>query len=135
MIMPQVRLDVKGFELGGADHAERGVPAARVVPGLDPLEDGRSELGLGCPALGVEQLALQGRPEANAVMQRMTAEDFEYRDDPELLGALGEVVVESTRSSTPSRSLSGVVRDLDMAGGRRLSAGQVQFAVRGSRCH
>ena len=37
--------------------------AARVVPGLDPLEDGRGEFPPGGPGLPVEQLALQGPEE------------------------------------------------------------------------
>src|SRR6516162_1665719 len=45
---------------------ERGVPAVRVVPPLDEVEDGDSGLGWSREASAVEQLALQGREEALA---------------------------------------------------------------------
>jgi len=54
---------VKGLKLGWGQVAEAGVAAPRVVPGLDPLEDRRSQLGPGCPGAGVEKFALHRRPE------------------------------------------------------------------------
>ena len=42
------------------------MPAVRVVPALDELEDGQAGLDLGREAAAVEELALEGREEARA---------------------------------------------------------------------
>ena len=48
----------------GAEHPAVGVAAARVVPGLDPIEDRQRELLAGVPGVFVEELELQGPEEA-----------------------------------------------------------------------
>ena len=62
--MPHSGGSEAGFVVDGADVADVRVPAARVVPSLDPFEDGQGELATGLPAVLVKQLALQGREEA-----------------------------------------------------------------------
>ena len=46
------------FVLYGAEHAERGVAAAGVVPGFDVLEDRLGQFLTRCPVLPIEQFEL-----------------------------------------------------------------------------
>ena len=55
---------MSGFVVGRTEHLAVAVPATRVVPGLDPLEDGAGELVSALPAVLVEQLELEGAEEA-----------------------------------------------------------------------
>src|SRR3954452_3934615 len=53
-----------GLVVGGAEVAERGVPAAGVVEALEVGEDGVGQLLSGGPCVPVEQFGLQGGEEA-----------------------------------------------------------------------
>ena len=53
-----------GFVVHGTEHLAVAVAPPRVVPGLDPLEDGLGELLAALPVVLVEQLELEGAEEA-----------------------------------------------------------------------
>jgi Integrase core domain len=55
---------VGSFVVDGAEHGAVGVAPARVVPGLDPVEDRQCQLLAGVPVVLVEQLELQRSEEA-----------------------------------------------------------------------
>ncbi len=55
---------VSGLVVDGAEHLAVAVPAAGVVPGLDPVEDRHGELVACVPAVLVEQLELKAAEEA-----------------------------------------------------------------------
>lgn len=61
-----------GLELGWGEIAEGGVPASRVVPALDVLEDRGSGFGAGGPRSSVDALFLDGGVErfADGVVDR-----------------------------------------------------------------
>jgi hypothetical protein len=54
------------FILHGGRIIQPGVPAMRVVPGFDKLEDGHFGFGLGLEPASVEEFALQGGEETLA---------------------------------------------------------------------
>jgi hypothetical protein len=55
---------VRGLIVHGTQHLAVAVTSSRVVPGLDPLEDGLGQLLAALPAVFVEQLELEGAEEA-----------------------------------------------------------------------
>lgn len=60
MLMPRLRRVALCLVVNWAHVTYRGATAARVVPGLDPLEHGKRQLTAGLPAVLVEELELQG---------------------------------------------------------------------------
>jgi hypothetical protein len=55
------------------------VAAARVVPVLDPFEDGEGELATALPPVLVEQLSLHGREDALATALGRAVIDTRFR--------------------------------------------------------
>src|SRR5207253_5699958 len=109
------------LEVVGAEVAQGGVAAARVVEALDVIEDGHPRLRVGAPAGPVDQLALQRGEEAlgQGVVERV-ADRAHRRGDarpsaplPEgqtrILTASVRVMNEpGGRSPAPKRRLQGV---------------------------
>src|SRR2546425_1083676 len=83
------------------------MPAARIVPAFDEVEDGKARLYLGAEPLAIEQLALEGREEALAqgVVVRV-ADAAHRRPDASLATPLAE------RDRRVLAALVGVMNDV-----------------------
>ena len=114
-------LDVVSLELDRGEVAERGVPAPRVVPALDVLEDRGSGLGAHRPGLPVDPLLLQGRVEGLADGVVVAVADRAHRDlNPGLGAALSRTVLRCTGSPGPSDGSARARGDVGRAPSRAL---------------
>ena len=106
------------------------MPAARVVPALDEVEEGKPRVGVGAEALTIEQLALEGRKEAleHGVVERVADTAHRRPDtgfatpfaegDGRVLAALVRVMNHVRRSTLPHRHVQRREDELRVAAPR-----------------